>query len=68
MPTRVDREEVQRLVLAGAQLVVVLPGDEYDAEHMPGAVHLPLKTMTRESAAAVLDAGRGVVVYCWDAL
>jgi len=59
---------VQRLLEAGAQLVEVLPRDEYDEEHLPGAVHLPLKALTAESAAAVLERGRAVVVYCWDAL
>jgi len=64
----VYRAEVQRLLEAGAQLVEVLPRYEYDEEHLPGAVHLPLKTLTAESAAAVLERGRAVVVYCWDAL
>jgi rhodanese-related sulfurtransferase len=68
MPTPVTRDEVQRLVQAGAQLAEVLPRDEYDDEHLPGAVHLPLKSLTREGAAAALDRGRPVVVYCWDAL
>jgi rhodanese-related sulfurtransferase len=68
VPTPATREEVQRLVQAGAQLVEVLPRDEYDDEHLPGAVHLPLKSLDREGAAAVLEQGRPVVVYCWDAL
>jgi rhodanese-related sulfurtransferase len=68
MPTPVDRDEVQRLVEARAQLVEVLPRDEYDEEHLPGAISLPLKSLTRESAAAVIDPGRAVVVYCWDGL
>jgi rhodanese-related sulfurtransferase len=68
MPTPVTRDEVQRLVQAGAQVVEVLPRDEYDDEHLPGAVHLSLKSLTREAAAAALEQGRPVVVYCWDAL
>jgi rhodanese-related sulfurtransferase len=68
MPTIVTREQVQRLVEAGAQLVEVLPRDEYDEEHLPGAIHLPLKSLTGAAAAAVLDSGRPVVVYCWDGL
>lgn len=67
MPTTVDRDRVLRLLDDGAQLAEVLPRDEYDDEHLPGALHLPLKTLDRRSAA-VLDAGRPVVVYCWDAL
>jgi rhodanese-related sulfurtransferase len=58
---------VQGLVASGAQLVEVLPRDEYDEEHLPGAIHLPLKQLDAETAA-VLDRARPVIVYCWDAL
>ncbi len=67
MPTAIGRDALARLVEAGAQLVEVLPQDEYDEEHLPGALHLPLKSLTRESAA-VLDWTRPVIVYCWDGL
>jgi rhodanese-related sulfurtransferase len=67
MPRPVDRQVVQRLVAEGAQLVEVLPRVEYDEEHLPGAIHVPLKQLT-EDAVAALDRGRPVVVYCWDAL
>lgn len=67
MPDAVDREAVQRLVAGGAQLVEVLPRAEYDEEHLPGAVSLPLKGLDAESASA-LDRARPVVVYCWDGL
>lgn len=67
MPTAVDRFEVQRLVAAGAQLVEVLPQDEYDEEHLAGAVHLPLKQLSADRSA-VLDRDRPVIVYCWDGL
>jgi rhodanese-related sulfurtransferase len=68
MPTAIGREEVQRLVESGAQLVEVLPRAEYDEEHLPGAIHLPLKTLTSETAGLALDRSRPVIVYCWDAL
>jgi rhodanese-related sulfurtransferase len=68
MPEVVDRHRVQRLVEDGAQLVEVLPRDEYDEEHLPGALHLALKRLDADAAAQVLDATRPVVVYCWDAL
>jgi rhodanese-related sulfurtransferase len=42
MPPEIQREEVQRLVAAGAQLVDVLPRAEYDAEHIAGAISIPL--------------------------
>jgi rhodanese-related sulfurtransferase len=67
-PKPVVRGDVQRLVAAGAQLVEVLPRDEYDEEHLPDAIHLPLKSLTREMAERTLDRGRPVIVYCWDAL
>ena len=38
MPTDVQRDEVRRLLAAGAQLVDVLPAEEYAAEHIAGAV------------------------------
>lgn len=68
MPKGIGREDVQRLVAVGAQLVEVLPRDEYDEEHLPRAIHLPLKTLTRESAERILERGCPVIVYCWDAL
>ena len=67
-PKHAVRGDVQRLSAAGAQLVEVLPADEYDAEHLRGAIHLPLKALTREAAERALDRGRPVIVYCWDAL
>ncbi len=65
MPTPVDRDEVRRLVGEGAQLVEVLPRPEYEEEHLPGAVNLPLKELNRQTAQA-LDRGRPVIVYCND--
>ena len=56
------------LVGAGAQLVEVLPKDEYDQEHLPAAIHLPLKSLTRDTAERLLDRGRPVIAYCRDAL
>ncbi len=68
MPTSVDRAEVRRLVAEeDAQLAEVLPRDEYDEEHLPEAIHLPLKELDAETAAA-LDRSRPVIVYCWDGL
>ena len=67
MPSPIDRDHVQHLVAQGAQLVEVLPDDEYRDEHLPGAIHLPLKSLTAETAGR-LDRTRPVIVYCWDAL
>jgi rhodanese-related sulfurtransferase len=63
--TTIDRERVQELVAAGAQLVEVLPKNEYDDEHLPDAIHLPLRRIEAE-ARDVLDPARPVIVYCWD--
>jgi hypothetical protein len=63
----ITRDEVRRLVEAGAQLVEVLPRAEFDDEHLPGAISLPLKSLTAETSA-VLDRSRPVIVYCWDGL
>jgi rhodanese-related sulfurtransferase len=69
MPTVVDRHRLRHLVEEEqAQLVEVLPRGEYDEEHLPGALHLPLKQLDADAAGRALDPGRPVVVYCWDGL
>jgi rhodanese-related sulfurtransferase len=66
MPTPIDRREVQRLVAEEhAQLVEVLPEAEFEDEHLPGAVSLPLKQLDRERAQQLGSAQR-VIVYCYD--
>jgi rhodanese-related sulfurtransferase len=64
MPT-VDRGLVQELVQRGAQLVEVLGPKEYAAEHLPGAINIPLKALGRQ-ATKLLDARRPVIPYCHD--
>jgi phage shock protein E len=66
MPTEIDRNQVRKLVERGAQLVEVLPADEYEEDHLPGAINLPLRRLETE-AVRILDRGRAVIVYCWDA-
>ncbi len=66
MPTAIDRAEVQRLLREEqAQLVEVLPPDEYEDEHLPGAINIPLKALDRETTRQ-LDRARPVIVYCYD--
>ena len=65
MPTEIDRREEPLHLAAGAQLVDVLPAEEYAAEHIAGAISLPLKELNRETAGR-LDPRRPVIVYCWD--
>jgi rhodanese-related sulfurtransferase len=49
----------------GAQVVEVLPRAEYDEEHLPGAINIPLKELNRATAKQ-LDRDRPVIVYCHD--
>ena len=66
MPITIDRDEVQRLLREEhGQLVEVLPSDEYEDEHLPGAISIPLRDVDSE-ATKLLDLNRPVIVYCWD--
>jgi rhodanese-related sulfurtransferase len=67
MATGVWLDRLQELIAADAQLVEVLPEPEYEEAHLPGAINIPLKRLTAETASA-LDHERPVVVYCWDSL
>jgi rhodanese-related sulfurtransferase len=65
MATLIDRHRVQELVGKGAQLVEVLPPNEYAEDHLPGAISIPLSHVNQQSASS-LDSNRPVIVYCWD--
>jgi rhodanese-related sulfurtransferase len=66
MPTSIDRHELQRLLAEErAQLVEVLPAAEYEDEHLPGAINIPLKELDRETTRQ-LDRVRPVIAYCYD--
>jgi rhodanese-related sulfurtransferase len=65
MPTRTDRDPVHELMGGGAQIVEVLPRAEYDDEHLPGAISIPLKELDEERVRQ-LDPARPTVVYCYD--
>ena len=67
MATRDRLDRLQELLAAGAQLVEVLPAEDYAKAHLPGAINLPLAKLD-ERGVAVLDRSRPVVVYCWDPL
>ena len=63
MPTSIARQEVQRLMREeSAQLVEVLPSQEYRDEHIRGAINLPLKRLNRDTAGR-LDEARPLIVY-----
>ena len=65
MPVPIDRQQVEQLLREGAQLVEVLPQAEYEDEHLPGAINIPLKELDSDRVAA-LDRARPVIVYCYD--
>jgi rhodanese-related sulfurtransferase len=65
MAQEIGREQVRRLMDAGARIVDVLPAREYGEDHLPGAINLPLRRIETE-ALRLLDPARPVVVYCAD--
>jgi rhodanese-related sulfurtransferase len=65
MPQAIDIDEIRQLLADGAQLVEVLPQAEFEEEHLPGAINIPLKQLT-EQATASLDKDQPVIVYCSD--
>jgi len=60
-----ERTEVQALIGRGVQVVEVLGPEEFEEDHLPGAINMPLLRLETE-AGRVLDRSRPVLVYCWD--
>ena len=58
----VSREEAQKLIEEGAQVVDVRADHEWEAGHIAGAVHLPLAELAER--AGEIDRERPVVLYC----
>lgn len=67
MPENATREQVQRLVAEGGQIVEVLPREEYEERHIAGAVNIPLREIG-DRAPTELDPSRPVITYCHDYL
>ena len=67
MATPICLKQLRELIDRGAQVVEVLPEDDYAPAHLPGAINLPLRKLDQQ-AVTVLDRGRPIVVYCWDSL
>jgi phage shock protein E len=67
MATRIEHEELKRLMDDGVPVVEVLPEDDFAELHLPGAVNIPLKELDAETTSG-LDRANPVVVYCWDYL
>jgi rhodanese-related sulfurtransferase len=58
----VSRDEAQKLIEDGAQLIDVRADHEWEAGHIPGATHLPLHELAQR--AGEVDPERPVVLYC----
>jgi rhodanese-related sulfurtransferase len=66
MPIEIRRKDLKTLVAQGrAQLVEVLPESEFNKEHLPRAVNIPLKNLTA-AATKSLRKDVAVIVYCAD--
>ena len=61
-PREIGREDVRTLVRRGAQLVDVLPREDYESIHLTGAVSIPLSMISRNTADK-LQWDRPVIVY-----
>ena len=60
-----DRSEVRALIERGVQIVEVLGAKEFEEEHLPGAINIPLRRIETQ-ALTRLDRSRPVLVYCFD--
>jgi rhodanese-related sulfurtransferase len=66
MPADIGRPQVQELTRGGAQLIEVLPAEEYEWAHLPDAVSIPLKEL--DERREQIDRSRPVIAYCNDTL
>ncbi len=63
MVTSIDRTELLRLIdEENAQIVDVLPQQEFTESHIPGAISLPLRRLTA-ATVSVLGRDKPVGVY-----
>lgn len=58
----ISTEEARKLIDAGAQVVDVRDDHEWEAGHIPGAVHIPLPELDRR--VGEIDREHPVIVYC----
>jgi rhodanese-related sulfurtransferase len=61
-PREATREEAQRLIDAGAQLIDVRADHEWEAGHLEGATHVPLDELPQRTGE--IDQDRPVLLYC----
>ena len=67
MATQITAGRVRELVEGGAQLLEVLPRREFEEQHLPGAISIPLKELDADAVAG-LNRDTAVIVYCWDSI
>ena len=63
MVTRIGNSEVEQHLSRDAQLLDVLPANEYREKRLPGAINIPLTELNRQTARQ-LDPTSPVIVYC----
>jgi rhodanese-related sulfurtransferase len=61
----VERHALLDLIAKGAQVVEVLGREEFEEDHLPDAINIPLRKIEAE-AETKLDKNAPVIVYCWD--
>jgi rhodanese-related sulfurtransferase len=61
-PKEISRAEAREMLDGGAQLVDVRADHEWEAGHLPGAVHIALPELP--ARAAEIDKDRPVILYC----
>jgi rhodanese-related sulfurtransferase len=58
----VSRDEAQKLIDEGAQVIDVRADHEWEVGHIPGATHLPLDELPQR--VGEIDKERAVLLYC----
>ena len=61
----ISREELRsRLNTASLTIVDVLPAESYAAQHIPGAINLPLDSIASRARELLPDPNAEIAVYC----
>jgi rhodanese-related sulfurtransferase len=63
MHEEVNRYQVRDMLAEGAQLIEVLPREDYEPVHLPGAINFPLEAFESEFLEQ-FDKRLPVIVYC----
>lgn len=65
MPEEVNRYQVRDMLADGCQLIEVLPREDYEPIHLPGAINIPLKVFESRFLEQ-FDKTLPAIVYCAD--